>query len=59
MEIKKFTHDEKELTIKQLAELVHNIKFHGMDAEFYIHDLQEPTQLVNVLQEDAEFTPIR
>ena len=36
-----------------------HMEFHGMDAEFYLADLQEPTWLDNLLLEDVEFTPIR
>ena len=35
------------------------MEFHRMDVEFYFPDLQEPTNLINILQEDAEFTPTR
>ena len=37
MNSKKFTHDEKELTLEQQAEMVtDHIKFHGMDLESYL-----------------------
>ena len=59
-EIKKFPHDKKELTIKELAEMVaDHMEFHRMDMEFYLPDLQDPTCLVNILQEDMEFPHIR
>ena len=55
---RKFTRDEKELTLEQFAELVsEHMEFHGMDAEFYLPDPQNPTQLVNILHEDSEFSP--
>ena len=55
---RKFTRDEKELTIEQFAEMVsEHVEFHGMDAEFYLPDPQNPTQLVNILHEDSEFSP--
>ena len=55
---RKFTRDEKSLTIKQFAEMVaDHMEFHGMDSEFYLPDPQDPTRLVDILQEDSEFTP--
>ena len=57
-EPRKFTRDEKSLTIEQLAEMVaDHMEFHGMDSEFYLPDPQDPTRLVDILQEDSEFTP--
>ena len=55
---RKFTRDEKSLTIEQFAEMVaDHMEFHGMDSEFYLPDPQDPTRLVDILQEDSEFTP--
>ena len=35
------------------------MEFHRMDVEFYLPDLQELTHLINIQQEDAEFTLTR
>ena len=57
-DIKKFTHDEKDLMIEQLADMVANhVEFQGMDAEFYLPDPQDPSCLCYIFQEDSEFTP--
>ena len=37
MTTKKFSHDEKEMIMEELAEVVINfLEFHGMDSEFYL-----------------------
>ena len=44
MTSKKFSHDEKSIMGEEFAEAVINfVKFHGMDAEFYLLDPQDPT----------------
>ena len=36
---KKFYHDEKEMMVEELAEVVINfVEFHGMNSEFYLSD---------------------
>ena len=55
---KKFLRDEKEMTVKELLEIVINfLEFHGMDMEFYLPDPQYPTKLCFILQEDSEYSP--
>ena len=41
---KQFTHDEKEMTAEDLAEIViDHMEFHGLDSEFYLPDPQDST----------------
>ena len=47
---KKFSHDEKLSMVEEFAKAVIDfVEFHGMDAEFYLPDPQDPTQLCYIL----------
>ena len=54
---KKFSRDEKEMTVKELSEIIIDfLEFHRMDTEFYLLDPQDPTKLCFILQEDLEYS---
>ena len=61
METKWFTKTKKDLSLDDLIDkLDEHIKFHGMDAEFYLPDPQDCStmpQLCYLLHEDIEFQP--
>ena len=49
--------DEKEMTTKQLIELVRDhLQFNRMDSKFYLPDLQDPKKLCFSIKDDSEFT---
>ena len=55
---KLFSRDEKAITVEELAELLlDHVEFCGMDSEFYLPDLQDPSHSCHILQDNAEFTP--
>ena len=54
---KKFSHDEKTMTVEEFAESdIDFMEFHRMASEFYLPDPQDSTQLCYILTEDSEYS---
>ena len=56
---KKFMHDENEIPVKELKELIINhMEFHGRDSEFHLPDPQDNSQIYFTPRDDARYSPM-
>ena len=56
---KKFSCDEKEMMVEELAEVVINfLEFHGMDSKFYLPDPPDASKLVSSFMKMLSIHPV-